>query len=236
MKCHLKLPSAIGSSIPAVISFPIISLCSLNWGPLPGIWDLPNADSHFVITVLPHGVSNHHQLYCLFNCLIKLTIKKASKLHALPAICEGNPPVTGGFPSQMASNAESLSTPWLGCARDCQQPLENGRNFQLAFSMQNVSLPHAFFCCFFNTQKRQNKCLCIHFHKHKTYYCLNKGTIFLGKHNLLFVLLGTKNHNGRTWSQRHWQHDCKYPRIECKMFSLSESSMSYKKIPQHFDK
>ena len=28
------------------------------------------------------------------------------------SICEGNPPVTGGFPSQWASNEESIFTPW----------------------------------------------------------------------------------------------------------------------------
>ena len=30
----------------------------------------------------------------------------------LLALCEGNPPVTGGFPSQRASNAESVFMPW----------------------------------------------------------------------------------------------------------------------------
>ena len=33
---------------------------------------------------------------------------QTSKL-ALLALCEGNPPVTGGFPSQRASNAEVIS-------------------------------------------------------------------------------------------------------------------------------
>ena len=31
---------------------------------------------------------------------------------ALLTLCEGNPPVTGGFPSQKASNVESVSMPW----------------------------------------------------------------------------------------------------------------------------
>ena len=30
----------------------------------------------------------------------------------LQALCEGNPPVTGGFPSQRASNTESVSMSW----------------------------------------------------------------------------------------------------------------------------
>ena len=30
----------------------------------------------------------------------------------LLALCEGNPPVTSGFPSQKGSNAGSVSVPW----------------------------------------------------------------------------------------------------------------------------
>ena len=71
-----------------------------------------------------HGVSNHQQLDGLYNYLFTLTSKKTSK-SALPALCEGNPPdtggfppqrasnaVSGGFPSQRDSNAESLSIAW----------------------------------------------------------------------------------------------------------------------------
>ena len=57
------------------------------------------------------GVSNHRRLDCLFNCLFRLTSKKTSK-PVLLAFCEGNPPVTGGFPSQRASNAETVSIWW----------------------------------------------------------------------------------------------------------------------------
>ena len=58
-----------------------------------------------------HGVSNHRRLYCLFNCLFRLTSKKTSK----PVLL-----VLGGesigdwwpVPSQRASNAETVSFLW----------------------------------------------------------------------------------------------------------------------------
>ena len=42
---------------------------------------------------------------CLSNHLLKRISKKTPKLR-VTGFCEGNPPVTGGFPSQKASNAE----------------------------------------------------------------------------------------------------------------------------------
>ena len=59
-----------------------------------------------IITVMPHehhGITKHWQLDCLFNNLLRITIL---------ALCERKPPVTGGFPSQGASNAESISMLW----------------------------------------------------------------------------------------------------------------------------
>ena len=53
------------------------------------------------------GVSNHWRLYCLLNHLYRRRLKKTSKLH-VAGLCEGNPPVIGGFPSQRASNAENI--------------------------------------------------------------------------------------------------------------------------------
>ena len=32
--------------------------------------------------------------------------------HRVPSLCEGSPPVAGGFPSQRASNAENVSIWW----------------------------------------------------------------------------------------------------------------------------
>ena len=58
-----------------------------------------------------HSISNHWQLNCLFYNLFRLTSKKTSKA-VLLALCEGNPPVTGGFPSQRASKMESISMSW----------------------------------------------------------------------------------------------------------------------------
>ena len=57
------------------------------------------------------GVSYHQRLYCLFNCLFRCRSMKTSKLR-VTGVCEGNPPVTGGFPSQKASNAENVSIWW----------------------------------------------------------------------------------------------------------------------------
>ena len=50
------------------------------------------------------GVSNHRRLDCLLNRLFRRRSKKTSKL-SVTGLCEGNPPVTDGFPSQRASNA-----------------------------------------------------------------------------------------------------------------------------------
>ena len=53
------------------------------------------------------GVSNHRHLESLFNRLCGRRSNKTSKLR-VAGLCEGNPPVTGGFPSQSASNAEKV--------------------------------------------------------------------------------------------------------------------------------
>ena len=57
------------------------------------------------------GVSNHWGIGCLFNRLLILSSKKTSRLRVTD-LCEGNPPVTRGFPSQRASNAENVSIWW----------------------------------------------------------------------------------------------------------------------------
>ena len=53
------------------------------------------------------GVSNHRRLDCLLNRISK----KTSKLRVI-GLCEGNPPVTDGFPSKRASSGENLSIWW----------------------------------------------------------------------------------------------------------------------------
>ena len=47
------------------------------------------------------GVCNHRQLDCFFNSLFRITANKHQTSTSL-VICEGNPPVIGGFPSQRA--------------------------------------------------------------------------------------------------------------------------------------
>ena len=50
-------------------------------------------------------VSNYRRLDCLLNHLLRPRSRKTSKLR-VTGLCEGKPPVTGGFSSQRASNAE----------------------------------------------------------------------------------------------------------------------------------
>ena len=57
------------------------------------------------------GVSNHQPHDCLLNRLFRRKSKKASKLR-VTVLCAGNSPVTGEFPAQRASNAESVSIWW----------------------------------------------------------------------------------------------------------------------------
>ena len=57
------------------------------------------------------GASNQWRLDCLLNRLFRRRSKKISKPR-VTGLCEGNPPVTGGFPSQRASNAENVSIWW----------------------------------------------------------------------------------------------------------------------------
>ena len=61
---------------------------------------------------------------CLLNRLLRHRSMKTSKIR-ITGLCEGNPPVTGGFPSQRASNAENVSIWWrhhamveIGVVRD----------------------------------------------------------------------------------------------------------------------
>ena len=58
-----------------------------------------------------HDVSNHRQIDCFFSsktCWGWQHWKKSTPVLSL-AICDGNLPVNGGFPSQRASDAESVS-------------------------------------------------------------------------------------------------------------------------------
>ena len=57
------------------------------------------------------GVSNHLHLDYLLKRLFRRRSKETSKLRVTD-LCEGNPPVIGGFPSQRASIAENVSIRW----------------------------------------------------------------------------------------------------------------------------
>ena len=58
-----------------------------------------------------NGVAKHRPNDCLLNRLFRHRSKKTSKFR-VTGLCEGNSPVTGEFPAQMASNAESVSIWW----------------------------------------------------------------------------------------------------------------------------
>ena len=70
------------------------------------------------------GVSIHRRLDCFLNRLFRRRSKKTSKLRVI-GLCEGNPPVTGGFPSQRTGNAENVAIWWhhydggISCLRRC---------------------------------------------------------------------------------------------------------------------
>ena len=60
------------------------------------------------------GVSNQQRLDCLFNRLFRRISKKTSKLR-VTGLCEGNPPVIDGFPSQRISKLKmfpSMTSSW----------------------------------------------------------------------------------------------------------------------------
>ena len=57
------------------------------------------------------GVSNHQLRDCLLKRLFRRRSNKTSKLR-VTGLFEGNSPVTGEFPAQMASNAENVSIWW----------------------------------------------------------------------------------------------------------------------------
>ena len=57
------------------------------------------------------GVLNHQPSDCLLNRLFRRRSKKTPKLR-VTCLCAGNSPVTGEFPTEMASNAEKISIWW----------------------------------------------------------------------------------------------------------------------------
>ena len=58
-----------------------------------------------------HNVSNHRQFHCLLNSLLKLRTKKISKIRITGPLW-GEQTLTGGFPSQRASDSKSITMSW----------------------------------------------------------------------------------------------------------------------------
>ena len=92
--------------------------CRPQMGPMLAPWTLlsglvsyanpKNVQSLQWCNMKHHGISDHWPLDYLFNRLFRLTSKKHQG-SALLTLCDGNPPVTGGFPSQRTNNSESVS-------------------------------------------------------------------------------------------------------------------------------
>ena len=75
------------------------------------------------------SVSNHQPHDCLLKCLFGCTSKKTSKLR-VTGLCAGNSPWIGGFPAQMASNAENVSIWWRHHERDLMQDKSSVSGYQ----------------------------------------------------------------------------------------------------------
>ena len=74
----------------------------------------------------------------------QVNIKKTSK-PVLLVLCEGNPPVTGGFPSQRASDAESVSMAWRQHGiRWINAPQESTRTGDITKTKQITTKPCAY--------------------------------------------------------------------------------------------
>ena len=106
------------------LMFSLICVCINGWVNNREAGDLRHYRAHYDVTVMltaiqtepclspwwcgRYGVSNHWQLYSLFKSLTNLTAIAISKRH-IPTPYNVNPSVTGEFPSQRASNGESVS-------------------------------------------------------------------------------------------------------------------------------
>ena len=74
---------------------------------MDNMWTVIKTQKVHVVIMTKMSLESHHwshwTLECLFKSLFRLTSKKHQR-SALLALCEGNPPDNGGFPSQRASN------------------------------------------------------------------------------------------------------------------------------------
>ena len=84
---------------------------SVPWLLLPCLCIARTSAAHYTDVRMSVGVSYHQPHDCLLNCLFRRKSKKTSKLR-VTGLCEGNSPLTGEFPAQMASNAENVPIWW----------------------------------------------------------------------------------------------------------------------------
>ena len=73
---------------------------------------------------------------CLLNRLFRHRSKKTSKMIRVIGLFEGNPPVTGGFPSQRDIKAESVSILWRHHDKGHVQDISFFSNFTQSFGKQ----------------------------------------------------------------------------------------------------
>ena len=66
-------------------------------------------NTHYIDVTM--SISNHQPHDCLLSRFFRRRSKKTPKLR-VTGLCAGNSPVTGEFPTQMASNAENVSIWW----------------------------------------------------------------------------------------------------------------------------
>ena len=69
----------------------------------------------------PDSVWNHQPHDCLLNRLFRRRSEKSSKLR-VTGLCAGNPPWTGEFPAQMASNVKMFYLMTSSCDKLAWQP------------------------------------------------------------------------------------------------------------------
>ena len=85
------------------------------------------------------GVSNHRHLESLLKRLFRRRSKKISKLRII-GLREGNPTVTGGFPSQKASNAKKFRFDDVIVDRRCNDFVPNHSELMRKCGSQGVKL------------------------------------------------------------------------------------------------
>ena len=110
----LVVKEAPGEILKINVTFHLVLYIQMTWSLIVYLisayeWKIDSKESYAHIE--RNGMSNHRRLYCLLNCLCRRRSKKTSKLR-VTSLWEGNPTVTGGFPSERASNPKNVSMWW----------------------------------------------------------------------------------------------------------------------------